>query len=328
MALITPQLTYDGFEEADIVVEAVFEGMALKKQVFAEIDKVAQARLHPRVATPRRSISTRSPRPPRGPQMVIGHHFFSPANVMRLLEIVRGKATSPEVIATSHGAGQEAEEGRRAGRATAAASSATACSSPYLREAQFLVEEGASVEDGEQGALRFRHGDGAAGHERPGRARRRLAHSQGISAPGKARRARSLSSPTLLCEMGRYGQKTGARLVSLRREPQRLARPGGRRADRGDRAREPASSGATSAPRKSWTAAIYALVNEGANILEEGIRPARGGHRHRLSHRLRLPRLSRRPDVVCRHGRAEEGLRPLLRIRSRAMESSGRPLRF
>ena len=49
LALITPQLTYDGFEEADIIVEAVFEGMALKKQVFAEIDAIAEAGVHPRV---------------------------------------------------------------------------------------------------------------------------------------------------------------------------------------------------------------------------------------------------------------------------------------
>ena len=65
MALITPQLTYDGFDQADIIVEAVFEGMALKKQVFAEIDKIAKPDAHSGFATPRRSTSTRSPRPPR-----------------------------------------------------------------------------------------------------------------------------------------------------------------------------------------------------------------------------------------------------------------------
>src|SRR5260370_7904827 len=100
MALIRPQLTYDGFEEADIIAEAVFEGMALKKQVFAEIDKIAKpdAILASNTSTldidEIASVTSR-------PEMVIGHHYFSPANVMRLIEVVRGKATSPEVIATS-----------------------------------------------------------------------------------------------------------------------------------------------------------------------------------------------------------------------------------
>src|ERR1700680_968004 len=99
MARIGPTLTYDGFGEADLVVEAVFENMSLKKQVFAELDKIAKpgailATNHSTLNVDEiASVTSR-------PQMVIGTHFFSPANVMRLLEVVRGKATSPEVIAT------------------------------------------------------------------------------------------------------------------------------------------------------------------------------------------------------------------------------------
>src|ERR1700679_2763253 len=98
--LITLSLTYDGFEQADIIVEAVFEGMALKKDIFSAFDKNAKPDCILASNTSTLSIDEIASATSR-PQMVIGHHFFSPANVMRLLEIVRGKATSKEVIATS-----------------------------------------------------------------------------------------------------------------------------------------------------------------------------------------------------------------------------------
>ena len=101
MALITPTTTYDGFDAVDIVVEAVFENMELKKATFAELGARDPARLRARVehvhARHRRVRARRA----AGPAQVIGHHFFSPANVMKLLEIVRGRETSRAVIATS-----------------------------------------------------------------------------------------------------------------------------------------------------------------------------------------------------------------------------------
>ena len=99
MARITPQLSYAGFEDADIIVEAVFEGMALKKQVFAEIDSIAKPSCILASNTSYLDIDEIASATGR-PGMVLGNHFFSPANVMRLLEIVRGKATSPDTIAT------------------------------------------------------------------------------------------------------------------------------------------------------------------------------------------------------------------------------------
>src|SRR5204862_7545886 len=97
---IQPVLTYDRFHEADIVVEAVFEGMELKKQVFAELDKVARPEAILASNTSTLDIDAIASATSR-PQQVIGHHFFSPAHVMRLLEIVRGKQSSAAVIATS-----------------------------------------------------------------------------------------------------------------------------------------------------------------------------------------------------------------------------------
>ena len=86
-------------------MEAVFEGMALKKQVFAEIDGIAKPACILASNTSSLDIDEIASATKR-PQMVIGHHFFSPANVMRLLEVVRGKATSKEVIATSMALGK------------------------------------------------------------------------------------------------------------------------------------------------------------------------------------------------------------------------------
>src|SRR5207247_7073936 len=95
-----PALSYDGFEEADIVVEAVFEGMEVKKNVFAELDKVCKPEAILVSNTSTLNIDEIASATSR-PQRVLGHHFFAPPNVMRLLEIVRGKATANEVIASS-----------------------------------------------------------------------------------------------------------------------------------------------------------------------------------------------------------------------------------
>ena len=108
------QLGWEGFDQADIIIEAVFESLALKKQVFAEIDKIAKPECVLASNTSTLDIDAIAAVTSR-PQMVIGTHFFSPANVMRLVEIVRGKATEKPVIATAHGAGEDAQEGRRGG---------------------------------------------------------------------------------------------------------------------------------------------------------------------------------------------------------------------
>src|SRR5262249_31602984 len=92
LKLIQPTLSYEDFAGADIVIEAVFEAMALKKEVFAQLDRVCKpgAILASNSSTlDIDEIASAT----RRPESVVGTHFFSPANVMRLLEIVRGKAT-------------------------------------------------------------------------------------------------------------------------------------------------------------------------------------------------------------------------------------------
>ncbi len=116
IARISPQLGWGGLEQADIIIEAVFESMALKKQVFTEIDKIAKRECVLASNTSTLDIDAIAAATSR-PQMVIGTHFFSPANEMRLVEIVRGRATEKPVDRNHrHGAGEDAQEGRR-GRA-------------------------------------------------------------------------------------------------------------------------------------------------------------------------------------------------------------------
>src|SRR5437667_7719663 len=98
LGLITPQAGVAGFEHADVIVEAAFESMAVKQQVFRALDKIAKPDCVLASNTSTLDIDAIAQATSR-PHMVIGLHFFSPANVMRLVEVVRGKATSNEVIA-------------------------------------------------------------------------------------------------------------------------------------------------------------------------------------------------------------------------------------
>ena len=128
----------------DIVVEAVFENMDLKKSTFAELGTRDAARAASSRRTRRRSTSTRSRAPSGRPAQVIGHHFFSPANVMKLLEIVRGRETSTEAIATS------LKLAKRLGKVGVVVGNcfgfvANRMLAYYMREAYLLLEEGASV---------------------------------------------------------------------------------------------------------------------------------------------------------------------------------------
>src|SRR5206468_6762122 len=100
LALITPTTSYDGFGQVDIVVEAVFENMELKKTTFAELGTVTRPDCVLASNSSTLDIDEFA-RASGRPAQVLGHHFFSPANVMKLVEIVRGRDTSAEVIATS-----------------------------------------------------------------------------------------------------------------------------------------------------------------------------------------------------------------------------------
>ncbi len=263
---ITPTLSYDDFSKADLVIEAVFEGMALKKEVFKELDRVCKpgAILASNTSTLNideiASVTSR-------PASVIGTHFFSPANVMRLLEIVRGKATSKEVIATCMQLSKTlGKVGVLVGNCRGFVGNRMF--GPYRREAQFLVEEGASVAAVDKALADF------------GMAMGPLATGDlaGLDVGWRIRKEyRQLEKPGIrqplvednLCELGRFGQKTGAGWYKYDDQ---------RRAMHDSQVDELIRKWVTEAkiPQRDISAAeivdrcIFALVNEGARILEEG----------------------------------------------------------
>jgi 3-hydroxyacyl-CoA dehydrogenase len=267
MALITPQLTYDGFEKADIIAEAVFEGMALKKQVFAEIDGIAKPGCILASNTSYLDIDEIASVTKR-PEMVLGHHYFSPANVMRLLEIVRGKATSHEVLATSMALAKRLKKiGVLAGNARGFIGNRMLM--PYLREAQFLVEEGASVEDVNQALYDFGMAMGPlamsdlAGLDVGWRIRKEFKHLEkpGVRVPLVADQ---------LCEMGRFGQKTG-RGWSLYDENRQPSPDPETAALIEHSARAAGINRRDVSQQEIVDRCLFALVNEGARLLGEGI---------------------------------------------------------
>jgi 3-hydroxyacyl-CoA dehydrogenase len=267
MALITPQLTYDGFDQADIITEAVFEGMALKKEIFAELDKIAKPGAILASNTSTLDIDEIASATSR-PEWVIGHHYFSPANVMRLLEIVRGKATSKEVIATSMALSKRLKKvGVLVGNCYGFVGNRML--HQYGREAQFLVEEGAKPQEVDGALYKFGMAMGPlavgdlAGLDVGWRIRKEHRH---LEKPG----VRYAKVADELCERGRYGQKTGAGWYKY--DENRKAIP-----DPEVDALIEEIAVAEGIKRRAITEeeiierTQYALINEGAKILEEGI---------------------------------------------------------
>jgi 3-hydroxyacyl-CoA dehydrogenase len=267
LKLIQPTLGFNGFGTVDMVVEAVFEGMELKKQVFAELDRACKsggAILASNTSTLNiDEIASSTSRP----EFVVGTHFFSPANVMRLLEIVRGRATTKEVISTCMQLSKKlGKVGVLVGNCTGFVGNRMF--GPYRREAQFLVEEGASVEAVDQALFDFGMAMGPlatgdlAGLDVGWRIRKEYRHLQNAN-------ARQPFVEDKLCELGRFGQKTGAGWYKY------------------DDRRRLESDPVIPALVREWSAeagipqrsissveivdrCIYALVNEGARILEQG----------------------------------------------------------
>ncbi len=268
LKLIRPALTYEGFTEADVVVEAVFESMELKKQVFGELDNICK--LDAILATNTSSLDIdRIAAVTSRPQRVIGHHFFAPPHVMRLLEIVRGRWTGEEAIASS------LELAAKLGKIGVVVGNCRGFVGnrmyhQYQREAQFLVEEGAEVRQVDTVLRNFGMAMGplAAGDLSGLDVGWRIRKEQRQSEPAHGRRPLVADR---LCELGRYGQKTGAgwyRYGSGDRSPipdpevEKIA---------AECARESGILRRVVSSQEIVERTIYALINEGAKILEEGI---------------------------------------------------------
>ncbi|HTR17723.1 MAG TPA: 3-hydroxyacyl-CoA dehydrogenase NAD-binding domain-containing protein [Acetobacteraceae bacterium] len=266
-ALLTPTLSYDDLGDADLVIEAVFEEMGVKEAVFGKLDQVCKPGAILASNTSTLNIDRIASFTAR-PQDVIGLHFFSPANIMKLLEVVRGAQTGKDVLATAM---------RLAKTIRKTAVVAGVCDgfignrmiNAYGYQAQLMLEEGASPAQIDGAIERFgfamgpmRMNDLAGGDIGWAIRKRHYAEDP---------QSHRLIIADRLCELGRFGQKTGAgyyRYVKGNREA--LHDPvvdeviAAGRAELGIVPR-------TISDREIVGRCIYALVNEAAHILEEGI---------------------------------------------------------
>ena len=268
-ALITPTTSYDGFDQVDIVVEAVFENMDLKKATFAEIARATRPDCVLASNTSTLNIDEFAKASGR-PGQVIGHHFFSPANVMKLLEIVRGKKTSKEVIATS------VKLGKRIAKVPVVVGNcfgfvANRMLAYYMREAYLLLEEGASVPQIDKVLTDFGMPVGPYGMQDIAGIDVGARIRQYLRSIGQTRAEGPQSAvPDRLFDMGRYGQKTGAGWYKYE--------PGSRKGIpdplidelAAEAAKERGIARRTVSDDEILARITTALANEGARVLEDG----------------------------------------------------------
>jgi len=269
MRLITPVTTFEAFANVDIVVEAVFEDLALKKETFAELGRVTKADCI--LATNSSTLDVDEFANASGrPEAVIGHHFFSPANVMKLLEIVRGRMTSAETIATSM------RLAKRLGKTGVVVGNcfgfvANRMLAYYMRESYLLCEEGASVSDIDGALMDFGMPVGPFGMQDIAGIDVGARIRQYLASIGKTRAEGPQSElPDRLYAMGRYGQKTGAGWY--RYEPGSRTRIPDPLIDHlaEEAARRRGVTRRAIAGDEIIARITTALANEGARILEEG----------------------------------------------------------
>ncbi|MFM9433097.1 3-hydroxyacyl-CoA dehydrogenase [Janthinobacterium sp. CG_23.3] len=267
LALISGTLSYHDIGQADIVVEAVFEEMGVKEAVFKKLDEVMKpgAILASNTSTlDLNQIANFTKRP----QDVVGTHFFSPANVMKLLEIVRGAATGKDVLATTLALSKKL---KKTGVVSGVCDGfiGNRMIEQYSRQAGFLLEEGCLPEQVDKALEKFgfamgpfRMGDLAGNDIGWYIRKRRYVESPGITYSKTA---------DLLCELGRFGQKTGAGWYDYK--------AGDRKAYASDIVnamivKHSADSGVERrkiSDQEIVERLVYSLVNEAARILEEGI---------------------------------------------------------
>ena len=267
LSLLRPTLTYEGFDKADIIVEAVYENLELKKKTFAHLDTLAK--LGAILATNTSTLDIDAIASATGrPEQVIGHHFFSPANVMRLLEIVRGKETTPSVIATSMELAKKLKKvGVLVGNCRGFVGNRMF--GEYMSQAVFLVEEGAEPKYVDDVLYEWGMAMGPlavgdlAGLDVGWRIRQEYRH---LEIPG----VRYPQAGDRLAELGRYGQKTGKGWYLYDAERKPAPDPEVTRLVEAVAAEQGIARRAIG-KEEVLERTLLALVNEGARILEEGI---------------------------------------------------------
>ncbi len=265
--LITGTLSYEEIGDADLVIEAVFEDMNVKQTVFKKLDEVMKqgAILASNTSTlDLNQIADFTSRP----QDVIGMHFFSPANVMKLLEVVRGAKTGKDVLATVMGISKKI---KKTGVVSGVCDGfiGNRMIEQYSRQAGFLLDEGCLPEQVDKAVEKFGFAMGPF----------RMGDLAGNDIGWYIRKRRYVECPDvtysksadLLCEKGRFGQKTGMGWYDYK--------PGDRKAYPSDEVNQMiiANSQALGVERRKISDTeiverlVFAMVNEAAYILEEGI---------------------------------------------------------
>ena len=269
LGLITGTLSYELFGSVDLVIEAAFEDMALKQQIFRELDAVCRPGAILASNTSTLDIDQIASATSR-PEWVVGTHFFTPPNVIRLLEIVRGKHTSAPVLATCMQLAQ------RLGKLGAVVGNcrgfvANRMFLPYHQQAEFLVEEGASVQQVDETLTAFGMGLGPL----------LVMDMVGLDVGWRIREAHKHLDDTAtrkpfledrLTQAGRHGRKTSAGWYLY--DERKRARPDPElepmlRRWTAEEGIQPRAIG----PEEIIERCVYALINEGARIIEEGFVP-------------------------------------------------------
>ena len=267
MALLSTTLNYEDLKDADLVIEAVFEDMGVKETVFKKLDEVMKPGAILASNTSTLDVNAIAHFTQR-PQDVVGLHFFSPANVMKLLEVVRGADTAKDVMATVMGVAKKIKK-------TAVVSGVcdgfigNRMIEQYSRQAGFLIEEGCTPQQVDKAVEKFGFAMGPF----------RMGDLAGNDIGWAIRKRRYVEKPDLkysktadlLCELGRFGQKVGKGWYDYL--------PGKRDAIPNKEVEDMIAQHRTTlgiAPRKISDEEIvqrlvFSLVNEAAFILEEGI---------------------------------------------------------
>lgn len=257
MALVTPTLALEDLSDVDLVIEAVFEEMAIKKDIFARLDKIAKQGAILASNTSFLDLNEIA-RATQRPEWVVGLHFFSPANIMRLLEVVRGEKTSREVVATAMALA------KRIGKVPVLSGVcngfiANRVMSHRTIQADAIVLEGPTPEQVDKALFDYGFAMGPF----------RMIDLVGLDVIGRGLNERSLAGD--LVKLGRLGQKQGGGFYDY--DEQRNASPSPVAAQvvadfasyKGIKDSGPQS------PDEIVARLLYPVVNEGAKVLEEGI---------------------------------------------------------
>jgi 3-hydroxyacyl-CoA dehydrogenase len=267
LALITGTLSYDDIADADLVIEAVFEDMGVKKLVFETLDR--KARVGAILASNTSTLDLNQiAAVTHRPQDVVGLHFFSPANVTKLLEIVRGAKTAKDVLATALAVAKQIKKiGVVAGVCDGFIGNRML--NAYFRQMDFLLDVGALPQQIDRALESFGFAMGPyrvadlAGNDIGWSIRKRL-YTEYPDRPFSR-------IPDRICELGRFGQKSGAGWYDYK--------PGERAAIASEAVTKIVleESERLGLKRRKVSdeeiveRALYSLINEGARILEEGV---------------------------------------------------------